>query len=171
MLVLSASGGLLSVSVGTVAWATFSFLIVLFLLKKMAWGPIVKSLQEREEGIANALNEAQKAREEMSNLKAGNEQLLREARDERDNLMKEARAVKDSIIAEARTKAQQEAERIMTSARAEIETQKKAAITELKNQVATLSVDIAEKLVREKLTDADKQKALNESHIAQISAN
>jgi F-type H+-transporting ATPase subunit b len=171
MLILSASDGLLSVSIGTVAWSSISFIIVLFLLKKMAWGPIVQSLKEREEGIANALNEAQKAREEMSNLKAGNEQLIREARDERDNMLKEARALKDSIVSEAKNKAQEEAAKILASAQAEIENQKKAAITELKNQVATLSVDIAEKLVREKLTDAEKQKALNESHIAQISAN
>lgn len=171
MFILSASGGLLSISVGTVFWASVSFLIVLFLLKKMAWGPIVSSLKEREEGIANALNEAQKAREEMAKLQSNNEQLLRDAREERDALLKEARSMKESIIGEARNKATEEAERILTSAKAEIETQKKAAITELKNQVATLSVDIAEKLVREKLTDADKQKALNESHIAQISAN
>lgn len=171
MFILSASGGLLSISVGTVFWASVSFLIVLFLLKKMAWGPIVSSLKEREEGIANALNEAQKAREEMAKLQSNNEQLLRDAREERDALLKEARSMKESIIGEARTKATEEAERILTSAKAEIETQKKAAITELKNQVATLSVDIAEKLVREKLTDAEKQKALNESHIAQISAN
>jgi F-type H+-transporting ATPase subunit b len=86
-------------------------------------------------------------------------------------MLKEARALKDSIVSEAKNKAQEEAAKILASAQAEIENQKKAAITELKNQVATLSVDIAEKLVREKLTDAEKQKALNESHIAQISAN
>jgi F-type H+-transporting ATPase subunit b len=171
MLILSASGGLLSVSVGTVFWASIAFLLVLFILKKMAWGPIIASLKEREEGIANALNEAQRAREEMAKLQSSNEQLLRDAREERDALLKDARAVKDNIIGEARAKATEEATRLITAAKAEIENQKKAAITELKNQVATLSVDIAEKLVREKLTDADKQKALNESHIAQISAN
>lgn len=171
MLILSASGGLLSVSVGTVFWSSVAFLIVLFILKKMAWGPIVASLKEREEGIANALNEAQRAREEMAKLQSTNEQLLRDAREERDAMLKDARSMKESIIGEARTKASEEAARLLAAAKAEIENQKKAAITELKNQVATLSVDIAEKLVREKLTDADKQKALNESHIAQISAN
>jgi F-type H+-transporting ATPase subunit b len=163
--------GLLSVSYGTVFWATVAFLVVLFLLKKFAWGPILKSLDERSQGIENALNEAERARQEMSKLQAGNEQLLRQARDERDKILTEAKALKDSIVTEARTKAAEESTRIITAARVEIENQKKAAITELKNQVATLSVDIAERLTREKLTDGEKQKALNESLIAEIRTN
>jgi len=163
--------GLLSVSYGTVFWATVAFLVVAFLLKKMAWGPIMKSLEERSQGIENALNEAERARQEMSKLQAGNEQLLREARDERDRILVEAKALKDSIVSEARTKATEESTRIIESARQEIDNQKKAAITELKNQVATLSVDIAEKLTREKLSDSEKQKALNESLIAEIRSN
>jgi F-type H+-transporting ATPase subunit b len=163
--------GLLSVSYGTVFWATVAFLVVAFLLKKMAWGPILKSLDERSQGIENALNEAERARQEMSKLQAGNEQLLREARDERDRILVEAKALKDSIVSEARNKATEESTRIITAAHQEIDNQKKAAITELKNQVATLSVDIAEKLTREKLTDSEKQKALNESLIAEIRSN
>ena len=163
--------GLLSVSYGTVFWATVAFLVVAFLLKKMAWGPILKSLEERSEGIENALNEAERARQEMSKLQAGNEQLLREARDERDRILAEAKALKDSIVNEARTKPSEESTRIITAASLEIDNQKKAAITELKNQVATLSVDIAEKLTREKLSDSEKQKALNESLIAEIRSN
>ena len=163
--------GLLSVSYGTVFWATVAFLVVAFLLKKMAWGPILKSLDERSQGIENALNEVERARQEMSKLQAGNEQLLREARDERDRILAEAKALKDSIVNEARTKASEESTRIITAASLEIDNQKKAAITELKNQVATLSVDIAEKLTREKLSDSEKQKALNESLIAEIRSN
>ncbi len=163
--------GLLSVSYGTVFWATVAFLVVAFLLKKMAWGPILKSLEERSQGIENALNEAERARQEMSKLQAGNEQLLREARDERDRILAEAKALKDSIVSEARAKATEESTRIIESARQEIDNQKKAAITELKNQVATLSVDIAEKLTREKLSDSERQKALNESLIAEIRSN
>ena len=163
--------GLLSVSYGTVFWATVAFLVVAFLLKKMAWGPILKSLDERSQGIENALNEAERARQEMSKLQAGNEQLLREARDERDRILAEAKALKDSIVNEARTKASEESTRIITAASLEIDNHKKAAITELKNQVATLSVDIAEKLTREKLSDSEKQKALNESLIAEIRSN
>jgi len=164
-------GGLLSVSIGTAAWATIAFLLVAFILKKMAWGPILKSLEERSLGIENALNEAEKARLEMTKLQAGNEQLLREARDERDKILAEAKALKDSIVSEARNKASEESTRLITAARLEIENQKKAAITELKNQVAILSVDIAEKLTREKLSDGEKQKALNESLIAEIRSN
>jgi len=163
--------GLLIVSYGTVFWATVAFLVVAFLLKKMAWGPILKSLEERSQGIENALNEAEHARQEMSKLQAGNEQLLREARDERDRILVEAKALKDSIVNEARSKATEESTRIIESARVEIDNQKKAAITELKNQVASLSVDIAEKLTREKLSDIEKQKALNESLIAEIRSN
>ncbi|MFY7708221.1 MAG: F0F1 ATP synthase subunit B [Flavobacteriales bacterium] len=163
--------GLLSVSVGTVFWASISFIIVFFLLYKMAWNPILKSLKDREEGISNALNEAERARQEMAKLQAGNEDLLRQARDERDNILKDAKAVADKMRAEALAKTQADADRMLAAARAEIENQKNAAITELKNSVATLSVDIAEKLVREKLTDADKQKALNQSMAADFSAN
>ncbi len=163
--------GLLSVSVGTVFWASVSFLIVLFLLSKFAWKPIVQSLKEREEGIANALNEADRARLEMQKLQAGNEQLLKEAREERDQILKDAKAVAEKLRAEAVAKTQADADRMIAAAKAEIETQKKAAITELKNSVATLSIDIAEKLVREKLSDSDKQKALNQAMAADISAN
>ena len=129
--------GLLSVSYGTVFWATVAFLVVAFLLKKMAWGPILKSLDERSQGIENALNEAERARQEMSKLQAGNEQLLREARDERDRILAEAKALKDSIVNEARTKASEESTRIITAASLEIDNQKKAAITELKNHCST----------------------------------
>ena len=163
--------GLLSVSVGTIFWASVAFLVVLFILKKYAWGPILKSLDERSEGIERALNEADKARQEISQMKAGNEQLLRDARNERDAMFRDAKIVKDNIINEAREKAQSEAERIMGAARDEIENQKKRAITELKNQVAVLSIEIAEKLVKEKLSDPEKQKALNQALAAEIKAN
>ena len=151
---------LLDVSVGTVFWASLAFIIVLVLLKKMAWGPILKSLKDREESIENALNEAQKAKEEMAQLKAGNEMLLAEARDERDRILREAKEIKDEIIAEAKEKAHSEGDRILAAAREEIDNQKKAAITELKSQVAILSIEIAEKVVKESLSNDDKQKAL-----------
>jgi F-type H+-transporting ATPase subunit b len=163
--------GLLSVSVGTVFWASVSFLLVLFLLKRMAWGPILKSLQERQDGIADALRQADKAREEMSRLQAGNEDLLRQARDERDQILREAKVVGEKMRADAQQRAQAESDRMVSAARAEIENQKLAAITELKNQVATLSIEIAEKLVREKLNDTDKQAALNHSLIKEFSKN
>jgi F-type H+-transporting ATPase subunit b len=156
--------GLLKVEYGTVFWATVSFLIVLFILRKFAWGPIVKSLEERTQSIENALNEAERVRKEI-------EDLLRQARDERDTILLEAKQVKDNIISEAREKAQEDADRIMSSARTEIENRKKAAMTDLKNYVATLSIDIAETLVKDKLTDAEKQKALNSKLISEMSSN
>lgn len=163
--------GLLSVSIGTVAWATISFLIVLFLLKKLAWGPIVQSLKEREEGIANAIREADRAREEMARLQAGNEELLRQAREERDVILREAKAVGEKMRTEAQQRAQNEADRMISTARQEIDNQKKAAIADLKNQVAQLSIEIAEKLVREKLSDGDRQKALNQALTGEFSKN
>jgi F-type H+-transporting ATPase subunit b len=163
--------GLLSVSIGTVAWATISFIIVMLLLKKLAWGPIVQSLKEREEGISNALREADRAREEMARLQAGNEELLRQAREERDTILREAKAVGEKMRADAQQRAQADTDRMLTAARQEIDNQKKAAIAELKNQVATLSIDIAEKLVREKLSEAESQKALNHSLASEFSKN
>jgi F-type H+-transporting ATPase subunit b len=163
--------GLLSVSIGTVAWATISFLLVLLLLKKLAWGPILSSLKEREDGIAHALREADRAREEMAKLKSDNDDLLRQARDERDQILKEAKTMGDKMRADAQQRAHAEGDRMISAARAEIENQKKAAIAELKNQVATLSIDIAEKIVRAKLSEPEKQHALNQSLTSEISKN
>jgi F-type H+-transporting ATPase subunit b len=104
-------------------------------------------------------------------LKAGNEALLREAREERDVILREAKSMKDAIVSEAKNKAQEESARLLESARLEIENQKKAAITELKNYVANLSIDVAENVLREKLSDADKQSALNNKLLSDISKN
>ncbi|MFM7770332.1 MAG: F0F1 ATP synthase subunit B [Bacteroidota bacterium] len=163
--------GLLSVSVGTVFWASLAFIIVLVLLKKMAWGPIMQTLKEREEGIADALKKADAAKEEMSKLQASNEDLLREARNERDKIMSEAKAVADKMRSEAVGKAQQEASAIIAKAQAEIENQKQAAISELKNQVADLSIQLAESLLKSSLSDSDKQKALNHELIKELGKN
>lgn len=151
---------MLSVEIGTVAWASVAFLVVLILLKKLAWKPILKSLDERESSIQNALSSAEKAREEMAALQSENEDLLREARIERDKILKEARDAKDEIISESKGKAQEEANKITAAARENIQHEKMAAISELKNQVAQLSIEIAEKIIRERLSDSEKQKAL-----------
>ena len=123
----------------------------------MAWGPILQTLEEREQGIANALKQAELAKEEMASLKSGNEQLLKEAREERDRILKEAKEIGDRMRAEAKDRAAQEGAVMLANAQREIETQKKAAIQELKNQVASLSIQIAEQLVKDKLSDAEKQ--------------
>lgn len=163
--------GLLSVSVGTVFWASIAFIAVLVILKKMAWGPILQTLEEREQGIANALKQAELAKEEMASLKSGNEQLLKEAREERDRILKDAKEIGDKMRAEAKQRAAQDGAALLANAQREIETQKKAAIQELKNQVASLSIQIAEQLVKDKLSDAEKQNALNSKLIEELKAN
>ena len=151
---------LLTPAFGTVVWSTIAFLVVLFLLRKMAWGPILTALKEREESIATALNEADKARSEMSALQADNERLLQEARAERDGMLREAREMADKLVADAKGKAKEEAAREAESARETIATERKAAVAELKSEVAKLSVSIAEQLIRAELADAGKQEAL-----------
>ncbi|MEY2763792.1 MAG: hypothetical protein RLZZ205_216 [Bacteroidota bacterium] len=163
--------GLLSVSVGTVFWASIAFILVLVILKKMAWGPILQTLEEREQGIANALKQAELAKAEMASLKSGNEQLLKEAREERDRILKEAKEIGDKMRSEAKERAAQDGAALLANAQREIETQKKAAIQELKNQVANLSIQIAEQLVKDKLSDTEKQNALNSQLIDELKAN
>jgi len=156
---------------GLIFWMVVTFLTALFILKKYAWKPILKALSEREQNIEEALNTARRAKEEMAALKADNERLITEARAERDKMLREARDIKDGIIAEAKTKAQQEANKVLAQARETINTEKMAAIVELKNQVAAMSVDIAEKILRHELSQDEKQKALMQNLIKDISLN
>ena len=151
---------LLTPALGTVVWATVAFLVVMFLLRKMAWGPILSALKDREESIANALNEADRARSEMAALNADNERLLQEARLERDSMLREARDMADKMVADAKARAKEEAARESENARQAIATERKAAVAELKAEVAKLSVAIAEQLVRAELSNDDKQKEL-----------
>ena len=147
-------------SIGLFVWQTVLFLALLFLLRKYAWKPILGAVEEREEGIKNALEAADNAKKDMEALKADNERILREAKAERDSILKEAREIKETIITEAKTQATEEADKVLASAREQINNEKLAAITELKNQVADLSIDIAEKVLKSELKDADKQKEL-----------
>ncbi|HAS36728.1 MAG TPA: ATP synthase F0 subunit B [Flavobacteriales bacterium] len=163
--------GLVTPGFGLIFWTTLSFLIVLFLLRKMAWGPILKSLKEREDSIEGALQSAEKAKEEMEKLQSSNEALLREARDERDLLLKEARATKDAIVGEAKLKAKEEADRIISEARTAIENEKMAAITELKAEVANISLDIAEKLLRKELSGDAGQQELVDNMLSKVKLN
>lgn len=151
---------LLTPSFGLIFWMMVWFGIMFFLLKKFAWPIILGSLNEREKSISDALDSAKKAKEEMLLLKSDNEKILAEARNERDQLLKDARDTRDAMIHEAKTKAQQEADRLLKQAREAITAEKNAAINEIKDQVATLSVQIAEKILKQELTSADKQKAL-----------
>lgn len=155
-------------AVGLVFWMLLFFSIIFLILKKFAFPAILKGLKEREESIQHALDAAKRAREEMSNLKAENERILQEARNERDVILKQARETKDMIVNEARTKAQTEADRLIVIARETIQNEKMAAITELKNQVATLSIDIAEKMMRQHLSSDEKQKALMNDMLKEV---
>jgi len=162
---------MLTVSFGTVIWTTIAFGVIFFLLAKFAWKPILAMIAERERSIENALNEAKKAKEEMAGLKSDNEVLLREARAQRDAMLQEAKEIKDRVIGEAKEKAKEEADRILTATKAEIENQKKAAMAELKNQVGQLSVEIAEKLLRNQLDNKQQQDALLNSLLQEAKLN
>ena len=156
---------------GLLFWMTISFLILVFILGRYAWKPIMKSLKDRETKIEEALHQADKAHEEMKQLKFSNEQLLKEAKEERDGILRDARAVRDKIIEEARLRASEEADRIVESARESIKYEKMEALTELKNQIALLSVEIAEKLVKKQLESDQSQKELIDKYLNSINFN
>ena len=149
-------------SFGLFFWQTLLFLLLLFLLKKYAWKPILDALNSREEGIQNALDEADKARQEMGDLKSSNEKIIKEARAERDSMLKDARAIKEKMITEAKDEAKPQSNTIIEQAKQTIENEKLAAITELKNQVDELSIGIAEKILKDELSSKDKQVKLIE---------
>jgi F-type H+-transporting ATPase subunit b len=151
---------LVTPAIGLVFWTTITFLILLFLLTKFAWKPILGAVKAREASIEDALRSAEKAREEMENLQADNERILQEARMERDAVLKEAREMKDKIIADAKEMAKEQADSLTRQAREAIQNEKMAAITEIKNQMADLSIDIAQRVLREEFKDASKQRAM-----------
>ncbi len=144
-------------SLGLFVWQTILFILLILLLKKFAWKPILNAVNEREEGIKNALAEADKARQEMQNINADNERILKEARTERDGMLKEARDIKNNLIEEAKEEAKTQANKLIEQAKTSIQSEKLAAISDLKNQVAELSMNIAEKVVKDELSNKDKQ--------------
>ena len=158
-------------SVGLFFWQSLVFVALILLLRKFAWKPILNAVNAREESIENALNSAEDAKKEMANLSASNERLLNEAREERDALMKEAREMKADIVAKAKEEAKVEGEKMIAGAKEAIEMERKAAIVELKNQVAALSIDIAEKVVKGNLASDDKQKALVNELVEEVNLN
>jgi F-type H+-transporting ATPase subunit b len=158
-------------SIGLFIWQTVLFLALLFLLRKYAWKPILNAVNEREEGIKKALESADNAKLEMENLQADNQKLLKEARLEREAMLKEARDIKNKMIEDAKGEAKTEANKLIAQAQAAIDTEKKAAIADLKSQVANLSIDIAEKVVREELSNKDKQVKLVESMLGEATLN
>lgn len=168
---LLALNPLVKPDIGLLFWTVVTFLILLVLLRKFAWKPILNAVQSREESIDNALNEAEKAREEMAQLKSDNERIQKEARKEREEILKEARDLKDSIITEAKDKAGSEADRIIENAREQIQNEKMAAITELKNQVGRMSIEIAEKILRKELDSKQNHEQLVEEQLEDFKLN
>jgi F-type H+-transporting ATPase subunit b len=147
---------LVTPNVGTIFWMIIVFGIVAFVLKKFAWRPILNALHDREESIESALNAAREARQEMQALKAGNEELLAEARKEKDSILREAMNLKENIVAEAKEKASAEMQRNIENARKQIQNEKEKAVNEMKVQITELSFIIAEKLIRKEVA-GDKQ--------------
>jgi F-type H+-transporting ATPase subunit b len=163
--------GLLEPGIGLIFWTGLTFLMLVFILGKFAWKPILNAIKSREEGIEKSLAAAESALKDMRELKSNNEKLLSDARNERDALMKEARDQKEAIIAEAKTKAQKDADRILATAREQIISEKNTAIAELKNQVASLSIEIAEKILKSDLSTDEKQKALVNNLMKDLNLN
>ena len=158
-------------SLGLFVWQLVLFIGLVLLLKKFAWKPILDAVEQREDGIKDALDSAEKAKLEMQNLQADNQKLLKEARAEREDMLKEARDIKNKMIEDAKSEAQAQANKMIGQAQEAIEGEKKAAMAELKSQVAGLSLQIAEKVVREELSNKDKQIKLVESMLGEAKLN
>jgi F-type H+-transporting ATPase subunit b len=162
---------LLTPGTGLILWQTFVFLLLVFLLAKFAWKPILGSLKEREESIQQALDSAEKAKLEMAALKSDNEKLLREAREERDKILKEAREAANRMHDQAQADAKKNADKIIEDAKAIIQTEKNAALRDVKSQVAMFSLEIAEKLIKNNLKDDKAQKELADTFIKDLKLN
>jgi len=148
---------LLQPGLGLIIWNAIGFLIVLFVLGKFAWKPILKSLKEREVGIADALSTAEKVKTEMAHLKSENEALLAKAREERAAILKEAKDAGDKMVADAKEKAKSEYDRIIADAQSAIEQQKNAAIVDVKNMIGKMVVEVTEKVIRRELINRKEQ--------------
>ncbi|MFN3917413.1 MAG: F0F1 ATP synthase subunit B [Flavobacteriales bacterium] len=158
-------------SVGLFFWQAVLFIALIFLLRKFAWKPILNAVNEREEKISSALEMAEKTKVEMAQLKSQNEDLMKKAREERDEILREAREAKAKMIEEAKGLAQKEADKMVAQAREAIKNEKLAAISELKNQVATLSIEVAEKIIKAELSKDGKQKELAHNLVEEINLN
>lgn len=158
-------------SFGLFVWQVLIFVGLIFLLKKFAWKPILDAVNEREEGIKNALLSAENAKKEMQNLQADNQRILQEARLERDTMLKEAREMKDKIIADSKTEAQEQGLKMIEQAKTSIQAEKSAAMAEMKAHVSNLSIEIAEKLLKAELTNKDSQTQLVEKMLSEAKLN
>ncbi|MEQ3661571.1 MAG: F0F1 ATP synthase subunit B [Flavobacterium sp.] len=158
-------------SFGLFFWQLIILVVLIGLMVKFAWKPIMEAITAREEGISNALLAAENAKKDMQNLKADNEKLLAEARAERDTMIKEARELKDKLVADAKEEAQVQGEKMISQAKATIESEKNAAMAEIKNQVSSLSIEIAEKILKSELTSTEAQSQLVEKMLVEAKLN
>ncbi len=170
-MILLAGNSLTSPAIGTIFWAVLIFSIFFLVLTKFAWKPILGALRQRDEMIKGSLEAAEKARKDMIQLQSDNEAILRKAREEREDILREARDVRDKLIAEAKGRATQEASKIVENAKAGIEREKAKALAEIHDQLATLSVEIASKLLGEKLSRTGEQEKLINKYLEDINLN
>lgn len=162
---------LVTPSIGLIFWTSLTFITVFFILRKFAWKPILGALDEREKTIADSLATAEKAKQEMAILNVENARLLQETRAEREKLLKDAKTIADRLVNEAKDKAIEESSRIIASAQEAIKNEKQAALTEVRNQVAHLSLTIAEKLLKNELSNKNSQIDLAQNFLKEIKSN
>jgi F-type H+-transporting ATPase subunit b len=163
--------GLVTPDYGTIFWMVLAVSVVLLILRKFAWGPILKMVKEREDSIKKALQSASEAKEGISRLQSDHERMLQEARAEREQLIAEARQVREQMISKAKDEATKETEKIFEHAQRQIESEKNAAINEIRQQVASLSVDIAEKILKRELSDRTQQETLIKEQLSDLKLN
>ncbi|SMP09868.1 F0F1 ATP synthase subunit B [Chryseobacterium profundimaris] len=163
--------GIIEPGIGLLFWMTLTFVILLFLLAKFAWKPIVNAINDRETSIVDALNQATLARKEMETLKEDNERIIREAKIERDAILKEAREIKDRIVGEAKDVAKAEGDKMIEAAKQTINAEKNAAMSDIKAQIGTLSVNIAESILKQKLDNSEAQNELVQNYLNKSNLN
>ncbi|MGH1517386.1 F0F1 ATP synthase subunit B [Chryseobacterium sp. JK1] len=163
--------GIIEPGIGLLFWMTLTFVILLFLLAKFAWKPIVNAVNDRETSIVDALNQAKLAKKEMEDLKADNERIIREAKIERDAILKEAREIKDRIVGEAKDVAKAEGDKLIEAAKQTINAEKNAAMADIKTQIGALSVNIAESILKQKLDNTEAQNELVQNYINKSNLN
>jgi F-type H+-transporting ATPase subunit b len=166
-----ASNSLINPAIGTLFWTVLTFTLFFLILKKYAWKPILNAVKQRDEMIRGSLSSAEKARKEMLKLQSDNEAILRKAREEREGILKEARDIRDKLIAEAKGRATEEAEKLVEKARAGIQREKTKALADIREQVANLSVEIASKLIGEKLKTTGEQEKLINNYLNEVDFN
>ncbi|MDF2552490.1 MAG: synthase subunit [Chryseobacterium sp.] len=163
--------GIIEPGIGLLFWMTLTFAILLFILAKFAWKPIVNAVNDREASIVDALNQAKLAKKEMEDLKSDNERIIREAKIERDSILKEAREIKDRIVGEAKDIAKAEGDKIIDAAKQTIQTEKNAAMSEIRTQIGALSVNIAESILQKNLEDSEAQNELVQNYLNKSNLN